>query len=113
MSDYKLYSVRALYPRLHEPHNFNASENRSAPCAYNAPDARYECSFVIPPEEAKKVARAAKSAFDAAKKPEWANWTPSGLDDLFKKDTEIDGVATGDYILKAVKKTYGELGNAP
>ena len=111
--DYKLYSARALYPRLHEPHNFNALENRSAPCSYNAPDAKFECSWVISPDIAKKVAKAAKSAFGAAKKPEWVNWTPSSLDDLFKKDTNMDGVVTGDYILKSVKKTYGELGNAP
>ena len=68
MSDYKLYSTRALYPRLHEPYNFNAFENRSEPCAYNAPDAKFEFSWVISPDIAKKVARAAKSAFDAAKK---------------------------------------------
>ena len=110
--EFKLYSVRAFYPRLHEPHNFNASENRSAPCHYKATDAIFECSFVISSEEAKKVARAAKSAFDAAKKPEWANWTPSGLDDLFEKHTDMDGVVTEDLILKFVQKTYGEMGNA-
>ena len=80
---------------------------------YNAPDAKFECSWVILPDIAKKVAQAAKSAFGAAKKPECANWTPRSLDDRFKKDTNIDGVATGDFILKSVKKTYGEMGNAP
>ena len=51
--DFKLYDIRALYARTHEPHNFSAPVNRSMPCAYDAPDAKYECSFVISEDVAK------------------------------------------------------------
>ena len=111
--EYRLYSTTALYARLHEPHNFNGSENRSMPCAYDAPDAKYECSFVISEAVAKEAARKAVEAYNEKKKHDWLEYKPAGLDDLFKRETDMNGVETGNYILKAVKKTYGDTGNAP
>ena len=111
--EHKLYNVRALYARLHEPHNFSGAENRSMACAYDALEAKYECSFAIGEDDAKAMARAMKSAFDAAKKPDWIDWNPKGLGAVFKLATDIDGRETADYLAKTVKKTYGEQGNAP
>ena len=111
--EYRLYNVTALHARLHTAHNFSASDNRSMPCAVDAPDAKYECSFVISEALAKETARKVVEAYNSKKKHDWLEFKPSGLDDLFKRDTDMNGVETGNYILKAVKKTYGEEGNAP
>jgi len=111
--DYKLYDTRALYARTHEPHNFSAQDNRSMPCAYDAPDAKYECSFVISEDVAKQTANAAVSAYNAKKKHDWLPYKPSSLEQIFKRETDVNGVETGNFIIKTVKKTYGEKGNAP
>jgi len=111
--DYKLYDTRALYARTHEPHNFSAQDNRSMPCAYDAPDAKYECSFVISEDVAKQTARAAVDAYNAKKKHDWLPYKPSNLEQIFKRETDVNGVETGNLIIKTVKKTYGEKGNAP
>ena len=110
---HKILGVRALYPRLHEPHNFNANENRSMPCAYDAMDAKYECSFVLSKEAATEMAKVARKAFNEAKKPDWIDWQPKSLSEIFKPDEDIDGKPTGNLVAKTVKKTYGEKNNAP
>ena len=111
--DFKLYDTRALYARTHEPHNFSAPDNRSMPCAYDAPDAKYECSFVISEDVAKQTANAAVSAYNAKKKHDWLPYKPSNLEQIFKRETDVNGVETGNLIIKSIKKTYGEKGNAP
>lgn len=111
--DFKLYNVSALHARLDGPYNFSASDNRSMPCAYDAPDAKYECSFVVTEDDAKAAARAAVDAYNTKKKHDWLDYKPSGLDAMFKRETDMNGVATGNFIIKTVKKTYGEKGNAP
>ena len=102
--DFKLYDIRALYARTHEPHNFSAPVNRSMPCAYDAPDAKYECSFVISKEVAKQTARAAVDAYNAKKKHDWLPYKPSSLEQIFKRETDVNGVETGNFIIKTVKK---------
>jgi len=111
--DFSLYSVTALHARLHAPHNFNPTDNRSAPCSVDAPDAKFEMTCVITEDQAKAVARASVDAYNAKKKHDWVPYKPSGLADLFKPDMDMDGKPTGKFQLKAVKKTYGETGNAP
>ena len=111
--DFKLYDTRALYARTHEPHNFSTADNRSMPCAYNAPEAAYSCSFVISEDVAKQTARAAVDAYNAKKKHDWLPYKPSNLEQIFKPETDVNGVETGNFIIKTVKKTYGEKGNAP
>ena len=101
--EFNLYNVSALHPRLHAPHNFSATENRSMPCAVDAADAKFECNFVISEDQAKALAKAAVTAFNAKKKHDWLDFRPSGLADL-KADVDVDGKLTGKWLLKAVKK---------
>ena len=111
--EYNMYNVSALHARLHAPHNFPATENRSMPCAVDAADAKFECNFVISEDQAKALAKATVKVFAAKRKHDWLDFKPSSLNDLFKPDTDVDGKLTGKWLLKAVKKTYGEIGNAP
>ena len=111
--EYRLYNVKGLWMRVHAPHNYSQSDGRSMPCAFDAPDAKYEGSFVISEEIAKQAARKCVEAYNGKKKHDWLEYKPSGLGDLFKRETDMNGIETGNYILKAVKKTYGENGNAP
>ena len=106
--EYKLYGVRALYPRLNGPYHFDAIANKSMPCSYDAPDAKYECNFIITPDQAWDVIKQSLEAFKMAAKPNWQPWAPKHVEEMFGADLESD-----NFILKSVKKTYGENGNAP
>ena len=104
---FNLYGAEAKYPRLDQPYNFSAADNRSMPCAYDVPDAKYECSFKLSEAVAKQAAKAARKAFDADKKPDWLPFPYQNLGELFKKDDD------SNFVLKSVKKTYGEANNQP
>ena len=104
----KIFGVRALYPRLNQPYHFDAGANKSMPCSYDTPEAKYECSFIINEDQAKDVIKNSIEAFKMAAKPNWLPWAPKSIADVFSADPESD-----NFILKSVKKTYGEDGNAP
>ena len=57
--EYKLYGVRALYPRLNGPYHFDAGANKSMPCSYDTPEAKYECNFIINADQAKDIIKKA------------------------------------------------------
>ena len=67
----------------------------------------------ISEDVAKQTARAAVDAYNAKKKHDWFPYKPSSLEQIFKHETDVNGVETGNFIIKTVKKTYGEKGNAP
>ena len=106
--EHKLYGVRALYPRLNQPYHFDATANKSMPCSYDTPEAKYECSFIINADQAKDVIKNSIETFKIAAKPNWQPWAPKSIEEVFNADPESD-----NFILKSVKKTYGEDGKAP
>ena len=106
--EHKIYSSMALYPRLNQPYHFDATANKSMPCSYDTPEAKYECSFIINADQAKDVIKNSIEAFKIAAKPNWQPWAPKSIEEVFNADPESD-----NFILKSVKKTYGEDGKAP
>ena len=106
--EHKIYQARALYPRLNQPYHFDAAANKSMPCSYDTPEAKYECSFIINADQAKDIIKQSLEAFKIAAKPNWQPWAPKSVEEVFGADPESD-----NFILKSVKKTYGEDGNAP
>jgi len=104
----KIFGVRALYPRLNQPYHFDATANKSMPCSFDTPEAKYECNFIINADQAKDVIKNSIEAFKMAAKPNWQPWAPKSIEEVFNADPESD-----NFILKSVKKTYGEDGNAP
>ena len=106
--EHKIYAARTLYPRLNQPYHFDAAANKSMPCSYDTPEAKYECSFIINADQAKDIIKQSLEAFKIAAKPNWQPWAPKSIEEVFNADPESD-----NFILKSVKKTYGEDGNAP
>ena len=106
--EHKLYGVRAIYPRLNQPYHFDGALNKSMPCSFDTPEAKFESGFVINADQAKGVIKESLEAFKLSAKPNWQPWAPKSIEEVFGADPESD-----NFILKSVKKTYGEDGNAP
>jgi len=106
--EHKIYNAQALYPRVNQPYHFDAALNKSMPCSFDTPEAKYECNFIIDEAQAKDVIKQSLEAFKMAAKPNWQPWAPKSIEEVFGADPVSE-----KFILKSVKKTYGEDGNAP
>jgi hypothetical protein len=91
-----LLGVEALYPRINRTYRFDATENRTVPCAPTDNNACYELRFKFSEPEAKALYKKMKAYWLANKKDEW----PDKLPLPFEVSEDDEGV----YIGKARKK---------
>lgn len=66
-----LNGVEVIYPRLDQPYNWSNEKNSSAPCEWNAENAAFTVSLVVPYEKALPLRKAMLEAYEAKKEGGW------------------------------------------
>lgn len=73
---YLIEKVEVLYPRLDQPYRFDNGEGRSVPCGPLEKNAKYETSFVMGAETAKKLMEKMALAYHTARQDSWPDKIP-------------------------------------
>ena len=63
--------VEVIYPRLDQPYNWSNEKNSSAPCEWNAENAAFTVTLVVPYEKALPLRKAMHLAYEEKKESSW------------------------------------------
>lgn len=66
-----LNGVEVLYPRLDQPYNWSNEKNSSAPCEWNAENAAFTVTLIVPYEKAVPLRKAMQLAYEEKKESGW------------------------------------------
>jgi hypothetical protein len=96
---FRINDVEALWPRLNTTYKFDKKEKRSVPCDIFDDGAKYEVSFRMSNEQAKKLFSEMKDAFAEKAADDW----PEKFDNPFTKEEN------NTYTFKStLKGAYGK-----
>jgi len=96
---YVIKNVIADWPRINQPYKWSDEQNRSVPCASDAPGASYELGFLMDLDQAKELYGLMKTAWDEKRKTDKAYAKYDDLKMTFKK--QDGGTYKGTSRIKA------------